>query len=73
MRYTKADLTTAIKEGNIALVRAISMEKSGNGNATPVALAAQEHLWSGEFCRSYYSHSDGWYSRHHSLSDECEW
>ena len=70
MRYTKADLTIAIKEGNIPLVRAISMEKSDNGNATPVARAAQEHLWSGEFCHSYYSHSDGWCSRHHSLSDE---
>ena len=69
-KYTKADLTSAIKEGNITLIRAISMEKSDNGNATPVARSAQEYLWSGEFCHSYYSYSNGWYTAPHSLSDE---
>ena len=70
-KYTKEDLMNAIEVGNEELIHAISMEKCGNGNATVVARAAQEYLWSGEFCRSYYNGS--WKSSHHSLSDEHEW
>ena len=70
-KYTKEDLLNAISEGNTNIIHAISMEKGQNGCATPVAKAAQEHLWSGEFCRSYYNGS--WKSSHCSLSDEHEW
>ena len=72
MRYTKADLNTAINEGNIALVRQISLEKGSNKCATKVALEAQGHLWDGSFAKSYtcgtwHSSSD---SHSHKLSDE---
>lgn len=72
MRYTKNDLTTAIREGNIALVRQISLEKGSNKCATKVALEAQGHLWDGSFAKSYIcgtwrSSSD---SHSHKLSDE---
>lgn len=71
MRYTKEILHNAIEAGNEELIHVISMEKSKNGNATAVARVAQEYLWSGEFCRSYYNGS--WRSGHRSLSDEHEW
>ena len=72
MRYTKNDLTIAIREGNIALVRQISLEKGSNKWATKVALAAQEYLWDGSFAKSYtcgtwQSNAD---SHSHKLSDE---
>ena len=70
-KYTKADLRQAINEGDTTLIHTISMEKGEKGCATPVAKAAQEYLWNGEFCRSYYN--GAWRSAHHSLSDEHEW
>ena len=75
MKYTKTELKKAITEGNTALIHAISMEKGEKGCATTVARAAQEYLWSGEFCHSYYScfSGGGWRSSPHSLSDEHEW
>ena len=72
MRYTKADLNTAISEGNIALIRQISLEKGSNKCATKVALAAQEYLWDGSFAKSYVCGT--WRSsaaaHSHKLSDE---
>lgn len=71
-KYTKADLTSAIKEGNIALIRTISLEKGSNKCATKVALEAQNYLWDGSFAKSYtcgawHSNAD---SHSHKLSDE---
>ena len=71
-KYTKANLTSAIKEGNIALIRTISLEKGSNKCATKVALEAQNYLWDGSFAKSYtcgawHSNAD---SHSHKLSDE---